>query len=696
MAQAVRQERDGGVTILVIGAPPVNALGAQVRAGLAEGLAAALGDPAVGAVVIRSEGAIFSAGADIREFGAPPVAGVPTLPELCDRIEASRKPVIVAVQGAALGGGMELALAAHVRLAAPEARFGLPEVALGLLPGAGGTQRTPRLIGAEAALRMMLGGRPVAADAAQAMGLVDAVVPDGLVETAVALAAEMAAEGRAPRRTRDRREGLADVPAYQAAVASARAGAGGRLPAPGRIVDCVDAAMLLPFDQGLAFERAAFEDLSASPESVGLRKAFLAERRAGRFPEAKAEARPVARVGIVGLAPAGAEVAAALAAAGLSVTVVELDSTALFAGLGRVAAVQERAVAAGQIAAPDRDAAWERIVPGTELSTLAACDLVIEALPEEEGSKTAVLTELGPLTKPGALMVSLVGWADPAVLAQASGSQGSMLGLGLGAAGGRSRLAEIAVPAGTAPERVATLAALMRRLDRLVIRRGPGVGGIGLRVMAAMRVAGELLLEEGATPGQVDGAMRAFGLVAGPFEAADAAGLAADWAERQRRTAMGLALPEGSDLADLLVEAGRIGREAGRGYFRHEGTKPEEDPEVAALLSALREAKGILARPVGRAEIQLRCLAAAANEGARLVGEGVALRPGDVDAAVVAGYGFPRWEGGPMAWADARGLIVLRADLHRFAAQAPLFWEVAPLIDALIHDGRALADADGR
>jgi 3-hydroxyacyl-CoA dehydrogenase len=243
---------------------------------------------------------------------------------------------------------------------------------------------------------------------------------------------------------------------------------------------------------------------------------------------------------------------------------------------------------------------------------------------------------------------------------------------------------------------VATLAALMRRLDRVVVRERAGVGGVGARVSGAISTAAALLLEEGATPAAVDGALRAYGFAAGPFEAADEAGLERDWAERQRRLAMGDAVPEGGDLADLLVEAGRFGRATGRGYYRHEDGKAVEDPEVAQLLAALREAKGNVARRIGRDEIVLRCLSAAANEGARVIGEGLVARPGDVDAAMIAGYDFPRWEAGPMAWAGARGLLVLRADLRRFAGNAPVFWQVAPLIDDLIRDGRSLGDLDTR
>ncbi len=695
MTGSVRQERDGAVAILTIEAPPVNALGAAVRAGLAEGLAAALADPGVGAVVLRAVGATFSAGADIREFGHAPAADVPSLPDLCDRIEASGKPVIAAVQGAALGGGMELALAAHVRLAGPGARFGLPEVALGLLPGAGGTQRTPRLIGAEAALRMMLGGAPVSANDAQALGLIDAVVEEGLWVAAVTLGAEMAAEALPPRRTRDRREGMRDAAAYQAAVLAGRALAEGRLPAPGRIVDCVEAALLLPFDQGLVFERAAFDELLAGPESAGMRQAFFAERRTGAFPEATAAVRPVTQVGLLGLGRTGAAMAFAALRAGLRVTAVAKDSGALVSGLGRVAELQENAVAAGRMTGAERDADWDRLLPATGLAALVGADLVIEALPEDEMLKAQVLVALAGLLQPGATIATTVAWLDPAVLAAVSGRAADVVGLGLGLPDQGMRLAEIAVAPETAADAVATLAALMRRMGWLVVRVRAREGLVGNRLAAALRSAADMLLEEGAVPGQVDAALRAFGFALGPYQALDLMGLERDWAQRARQAAEGRA-PPATEFAELLVEAGRLGQETGHGYYLHDEGIAKDDPDVQALLEALRTAKGTAQRSIGDDEIRLRCLSAMANEGARVLDEGVALRPSDIDAAMVAGYGFPRWESGPMAWAAARGLLLLRADLRRFAPQAPAFWAASPLIDRLIRDGKTLGDLDPR
>ena len=694
MTGTVRPRQNGAVMVLSIDAPPVNALGAAVRAGLADGLAAALADPSVGAIVLCAVGPSFSAGADIREFGHPAPQGVPGLPELCNRIEASGKTVVVAIQGAALGGGLELALAAHVRLAGPRARFGLPEVALGLLPGAGGTQRTPRLTGAGPALRLMLTGKPVSAQEALAIGLVDAVVED-LEQTAVALAAELAAEGKPPVRTRDRLDGLQDVVRYQADVAAARAAAPGRLPAPGRIVDCVEAAMLLPFDRGLIFERAAFEDLAASPESAGLRRAFFAERRAAVFPEAGAPAHPVGHVGLVGLGETGAAIAVLLLQAGLQVTAVVKGDGPLDAGLRRVALLQDQAVTAGGLLQEARAQDRARLLPASELSALAGCDLVIEALPEDEALKISVLAELGQVLRPGAVIATTVSWLDPALLATAAGRERDVVGLHLGRPAERMRLAELGVSARTGAEAVATLAALLRRIGKLPVRVGAAPGLVGNRVMGALRTAADLVLEEGARPSQVDAALQDFGFASGPYHALDLEGLERVWAHRQREAQAGRPVP-GGDLADMLVGAGRLGQETGRGYYLHDNKALRDDSDVLGLLDELRSAKGIAPRRIGSDEIRLRCLSALANEAAKVLGEGLAQRPGDIDAILVAGYGFPRWEGGPMAWAADRGLLVLRADLRRFAPQAPAFWAVAPLIDDLIRDGGRLDDLDAR
>jgi 3-hydroxyacyl-CoA dehydrogenase len=694
MSVAVRQERDGAVAILVIDAPPVNALGIAVRKGLSEGLADAMSATDVRSILVRSEGKTFSAGADIREFGKDGDPEVPDLPELCNRIEASAKPVLVAMQGPTLGGGLELALAAHVRLASPQARFGFPEVALGILPGAGGTQRAPRLIGAEASLRMMLTGRHASAAEALATGLIDGVIEDDLEAAALALAKDMASEGRTPQQTRDRRDGMRDPAGYLAAVAAARkTHAKDRLPAPMRIVDCVEAAQLLPFDQGMAFERSAFVELLSGPESAGLRHAFLAERRTASFPEAKAVARSFEHVGIIGLGRIGSGIALSLLEAGVRVTAVERGNDALVAGLERVAELQERAVNAGRTSAARRDADWDRLTPAIRLDALASADVVVEALPDDPDLKSDVLKELATHLKPDAVIATTSGWINPATIAARFVRSADLVGMHFCAPVPMMRLAEVGVGPETSAQAVATVAALARRMGKMPVRVGATSGLVGNRVQAALRTAADFLLEDGATPLQVDTALKVFGFAMGPYQALDLAGLEKSWSHRHRVHGAGGAATLFSDLGDLLVEGGRFGQETGRGYYLYDQDRAgREDPEVQALLAELRSAKGIVPRPVGSDEIRTRCLSAMANEGARILGEGVVPRATDIDAIMLAGYGFPRWQGGPMFWASNRGLLLLRAELRRYAEQSPDFWQVAPLIDQLIRDGRGLLD----
>ncbi|MFN3972361.1 MAG: enoyl-CoA hydratase-related protein [Gemmobacter sp.] len=587
----VRQDRSGDVLVLVIDAPPVNALGQAVRRGLAEGIAAAKSESGVRAVVIRAEGRTFPAGADIAEFGKPPQP--PGLPDLLDLVEGCPKPVVAALHGSALGGGLELALAAHGRVALSDARVGLPEVSLGILPGAGGTQRLPRLIGAQEALRLMLTGRPVGAAEALALGILDRVVEEDLAGAALAMARGM--DG--PRPTRDRRDGMRDGRAYVAAVAAARVQvAASPLPAPVRIVDCVEAALLLPFAQGLAFERAAFGDLVGSPEALALRAAFFADRRAARMPGAEAAGQPVHAPLVLGAGPQGAEIARALLAAGCRVTLADADRPALVAGLEAVAAAQEAAVAAGRLSAQAREADWARLTPALadegpeEAPNEAMADLLVLA-----DGFAAAGAELPPIAR-GRLPLA------PVVTLGRYGRSGPQ-GVGLTLYPGR-RLAEVLVGEGTAPAAIATVLALLKRMDRLAVQaRGRGIVPVLTGALAA--AARHLAARDG--PGPVAAALR--------------------------RWQMSVA-----------------------------GIAGEGNPGV----------------------VEDRLMAAMANAGFRLLGEGAALRPSDIDCALVHGLGWPRHVAGPMGWADARGLILLRADLARWAAQEPAIWTPAPLVDQLV------------
>ena len=694
MADAVRLEQAGPVAVLVIDSPPVNALGLAVRQGLAEGLAAAEADPDVHAIVIRAGGRTFPAGADISEFGKPPAD--PWLPEVCNRIEACSKPVIAAIHGTALGGGLEVALSAHWRIALASAKVGLPEVTLGILPGAGGTQRTPRLIGAGPALEMMVSGKPVPAAQALAMGLLDAVVEDDLPGAALAMAQRLIGEGAAPRPTRARTDGMRDPVAYAQAVAAARkAHAGDRLPGPRRIVDCVEAALLLPFDQGLDYERAAFAELVASSEAAGLRHAFFAERRAAKMPEADVTPRKLGHVAVIGAGMMGAGIAYACLSAGYRVSLMDRDRDGLARGLERIARLQEGAVQKGRLTEAARDADWARLSGAQDMALLADCDLAIEAVFEDFDVKAAVLRGLDAVLKPGAVIATNTSYLDVDALAAVTSRPADVVGLHFFSPAHVMRLLEIVVGAQTAPDVVATGLALAKRLGKVAVRSGVCDGFIGNRILSAYRQAAEYLVEDGAPVAQVDAAMRAFGMPLGPFEVSDMAGLQIAWARRKRQAATRDPGLRYVAIADRLCEAGRLGQSTGKGWYAYDGRKPVEDPEVTAIIAAERAAKGIAARSFGDDEIRTCLLVAMANEGAKILHEGIALRPSDIDVVKLFGYGFPRWEGGPMHWADRFGIGPLKAAVERFAPQAPGFWVPAPNLATLIQDGKRFDTLNG-
>lgn len=675
---AVTLRPDRGIGWITIDSPPVNALSAAVRKELAEALDRAAADPAIRVVVLAAKGRVFSAGADIREFGAP--AASPDLPAVAARLAAMEKPVIAALHGAALGGGLELALAARVRVAAAGTELGLPEVSLGLLPGAGGTQRLPRLIGAKAALGLMLSGLPVAAARAEAMGLVDAVV-EGDAEAAAEKLARAHIDGIAELPTAAERGESADVAVWLAAVAEARGGLGRvRLPAPGRIIDCVEAALLLPEDEGFVFERTAFADLAAAPESAALRHVFLAERRAGHLPDGgDIRPRPLDRVGLVGFAGTGAAVAAALLSSGAAVTLIEGDTGTLAAALAEVAAHHDKAVRSGRLTTAAREAEWDRIDGSVDLRELERSDMVIVSAAEGEAEARRLLAEIDRVLRPGAVLAVMGAEADPATLAAATGRPEAVLALILAPSFDKARAVEVGVTGATLPEVTATGFALVRRLGRIAVRSGAAGGGIGRRMSHALRHAMDMLVAAGASPYEIDRALAEWGFSRGPYQLADEAGL-----------------DDRNWLDAAFIAAGRGGRVSGKGYYAYaEGARlGREDGDALALIAMMREARGVLSRPVGMREIQRRALAALSNEGARAFEEGAALRPSDVDVVMVADHGFPRWRGGPMCAADQAGLLGLRNDLRAYAAEGDAFWQPALVWDELIKYGRHFADLD--
>ncbi|MCB2135452.1 MAG: enoyl-CoA hydratase/isomerase family protein [Rhodobacteraceae bacterium] len=695
MPEPVSLRIAGAVAVITIDNPPVNALAAAVRAGLRDALARAGADQSIRVIVLAAAGRTWPAGADIREFGQPPAD--PDLPTLCTTLAGSAKPVIAALHGTALGGGLELALAAGCRIAAPGTRLGLPEVSLGILPGAGGTQRLPRLIGAKAALGLMLSGLPIAAERGQEMGLVDLVTPDTDVTGAAEALAHAVADGTAvlPGGARPNRA-LADPAAFLAAVEEARAGLPPphqRLPAPGRIIDCVEAAILLPEAEGHVYERAAFEDLLATPQSAGLRHAFFAERRAARPRElAGVPPRPVERIGIVGSGTTGTTLATALIGAGHRVTIIDGDDAALSVGLNRVAERLTQAVTAGTLTAGDSDRDWARLEGGTDLTLLSACDLVVIAAGAGQQEKATILAGLDPVLRAStvlAVAVDALGHGGGAAVAldaaaDAAGRPDDVMALHLLAPAERGKLIEVATATRTAPAALATLLGVLGRIGRRVVRQRAAGGLISHRMIGALAMAMDRMVEAGATPYEVDRALTGFGFAQGLYRLTDRLGLDAPcW-------------PEASAFRQRLRAAGRHGMAAGRGVYRYEEDERQgnEDTDILALLSGLRSELGIVAeRPLQR-DIRRRAVAALANEGARLLDEGTAFGPGDIDVVMMTGFGYPRWRGGPMQTADQAGLLQVLNDLRDLARDGDPFWQPSPIWQDLIKNGRAFADLD--
>ncbi|GAA5233437.1 3-hydroxyacyl-CoA dehydrogenase [Verticiella sediminum] len=690
-ASVVRRELHGRVLLVTIDHPPVNALSADVRAGLAAAMDAAAGDDQVGAVVIVGHGKNFIAGADIREFGKPPRE--PFLPEVCRRIESSVKPVVAAIAGAALGGGLEIALSAHYRIALKGAKLGLPEVALGLLPGSGGTQRLPRLVGAKLALDLMLSGRHMGVDAALDAGLIDRVGDSADASAAgLAYANELLASGAPVRPTRDA-QGLADRAAAQGAIDEARktaAKARGLL-SLGRIVDAAQAALDLPFEQGMARERELFLECLASPQRAGLVHAFFAERESAKVPEARvAQPRPFASIAVIGGGTMGAGIAVAVLDAGLPVIMIERDDESIARGRQNVEKVYDGLIKKGRLTPERKAEILARYTGSTRYDDIRDVDLVIEAVFEEMGVKKGVFAELDRVCKPGAVIATNTSYLDIDEIANSITRPQDVIGLHFFSPANIMKLLEIVVPAKVAPDVVATAFALAGKLRKVPVRAKVCDGFIGNRILAVYRQSADYMMEDGASPYQIDKALRDFGFAMGPFQVSDLAGGDIGWATRKRRAATRDPNARYVQIADRICERGWFGQKTGRGYYLYpEGSRTgQPDPEVQAIIDAERKRAGVTPRSFTDEEIVRRYMAAMINEGANVVNEGIALRPLDVDVTFVHGYGFPRWRGGPMKYADSVGLDKVLADIREFAKEDALFWKPSPLLEKLVAEGK--------
>ena len=693
LIQTERME-SGRVALVTLRNPPVNSLSAALRTELHAAIEAALADAEVRAVVLAGDGQFFCCGAEIREFNTPMSTQEPTLRSVIAGIEAASKPIVAAIHGAALGGGLELALGCHYRVAQAGATLGLPEVKLGILPGAGGTQRLPRIVGVERALTMIAGGDPIDARTAAQWGLVDEVHDDNLISRAVAHALAVADAPLAGRNVGARPSAAAvDAAVYD----RARQEAGRRYRgcvAPLACIECVERATRTPLQEGLAYERERFLELVNGSQSKAQRHLFFAERAAVKLPSEWRATATIAKVGVVGAGTMGGGIAMSLANAGLDVVLVERDTQALERGWAAIRKNYAATAAKGKLTPAQVEQREARILTSLDMSALGDADLVIEAAFEDMGVKRQIFEALDGICKPSAILASNTSRLDIDEIAGFTRRPAQVLGMHFFSPANVMRLLEVVKGRETAGEVVAAVFKLARTIGKLPVLVGVCDGFVGNRMVSPYTREAHFLLEEGATPAQVDGALQRFGLAMGPLRMADMAGLDISWAFRKRMAPTRPAHLRYSRVADTLCEQGRFGQKTGRGFYRYEpGSRvPIEDPDVLALIETCAREDGITRRTITDEEIVERTMYALVNEGARILEEGIARRASDIDVIYVNGYGFPAHRGGPLFYAEQQGLAQVLATIRRFHAEHGELWQPAPLLERLVAEGRTFTD----
>ena len=695
MPGSITLERSGDVALLRLTNPPVNGLSFTMRAALGQRMTEAQADDTVAAIVIAGAGRMFCGGADIREFSAPPPAGAASLPAILDEIEASPKPVVAAIHGVAAGGGMELALACHLRLAAPGTRLGLPEVTLGILPGAGGTQRMPRLIGVEAALDVIVGGKLHPVETAVALGFADECVEGDPVETAVARARELAASG-APLRRASRLEAARGRPEIFAEFRKKMAKRARGFDAPYACVDCVETALTMPYAEALKNERAVFHRLRESDQSAAQRHAFFAEREVAKIPDVPRDTpvRPVASAAVVGCGTMGGGIAMSLANAGLPVTVLESSEDALDRGLATIRRNYAATVSKGRLSQAEMDARLARITSTLDVADLGAADIVVEAVFEEMPLKKEVFARLDHVCRPDAVLATNTSTLDVDAIAAATSRPEQVIGTHFFSPAHVMTLMENVRGARTSPETIATVMKLSKTLGKVGVLVGVCDGFVGNRMLYAYRRQADFLLEEGALPPQIDRVVYDFGMPMGPYQMGDLTGLDVSWRVRKAQAATRPAHLRYSPIADRICEMGRYGQKTGAGWYRYEpGSRvPIPDPIIDELIAGVSAELGIARRAVRDDEIVPRLFYPLVNEGAKILDEGLALRAGDIDIIWMHGYGFPRYRGGPMFWADLVGLKTIYDTMSRLHDEHGDWLEPAPLLKRLAEQGKGFAD----
>jgi 3-hydroxyacyl-CoA dehydrogenase len=690
MPDAIGYELLGDIAILKAQNPPVNALGYDVRVGLVAGIERAEKEGAR-AVLIYGEGRTYFAGADIREFGKPPKG--PMLPDLCDRIEASKLLVVSSLHGTALGGGLEIALSSHYRIAVPSARMGLPEVLIGVMPGAGGTQRLPRLAGLDAAIDLITSGRQFGAKEALELGVLDRVEEGEPREIGLAYTQELL-DANAPRRP------VSEMPApkaidFDAVYDSVLKKGRGQISAA-TAVRGIQAAVELPFAEGMKRERELFMELMASDQRQGMIHAFFSERAVSKLPELKGvEPRNLAEIGVIGGGTMGAGIATAALLSGLQVVLLEMTDDGIAAARGRVEGNLSGALKRGKInQAKYDDLTQKALTLSTSYDTLKDVDLVIEAVFEDMEVKKIVFTKLDAVCKPGAVLATNTSYLDVNEIAAMTSRPEDVIGLHFFSPAHVMKLLEVVVADKTAPDVVATGFALGKIMKKVSVRAGVCDGFIGNRILSTYRTCADHMILDGASPYQIDKALTGFGFAMGPFAVADLAGLDIGWAVRKRLAPTRDARERVPSFPDKLCEDGHFGQKTGKGYYVYEKGKRGgvPNPDVSGLIDANRAELGIIPREFSDQEIVRRYMAAMVNEAAKVVGEGIARRPLDVDMTLLFGYGFPRYRGGPLKWADIVGLADLLADIKTYAQEDAFFWQPAPLLEQLVAEGRSFDD----
>ena len=684
----------GQIALLSLRNPPVNSLSADLRQELHAAIQAALEDDAVRALVLGGDGQFFCCGAEIREFNTPMSAREPTLRSVIALIEDADKPVVAAIHGAALGGGLELALGCHYRVALAGASLGLPEVKLGVLPGAGGTQRLPRVVGVERALAMICGGDAIDANAASDYGLVDEVYDDDLRQRAVVYALAAADAPLAARRVGARQVATpADPGVFEQARQEAARRYRGCL-APQGCADCVEFALRATLNDGLAFERERFLELVNGSQSKAQRHLFFAERAAVKLPAEWWAATSIATVGVIGAGTMGGGIAMSLANAGVDVVLVERDAQALERGWSQIRKNYAATATKGKLSPAQVEAREARIRRSVDPGDLQEADLVIEAAFEDMAVKRQIFESLDRICKPGAILASNTSRLDIDEIAGFTGRPSQVLGMHFFSPANVMRLLEVVKGRETGGNVVAAVFKLARAMGKLPVLVGVCDGFVGNRMVSPYTREAHFLLEEGATPSQVDGALQRFGLAMGPLRMADMAGLDISWAFRKRMAPTRPAHLRYSRVADSLCEQGRFGQKTGSGFYRYEaGSRtPVEDPQTLALIEACAREDGVKRRAVSDEEIVQRTMYALVNEGARILEEGIARRASDIDVIYVNGYGFPVHRGGPLFYADQQGLPEVLATIRRFHAEHGELWQPAPLLERLVANGQTFGD----